>query len=269
MRAYALIHTTSGAPALPEGVEIQGYALGAPAGDWGMYQVVGTSEQLQAVAALGIDQAVGISTIASLGDVMGAATRARIDAWADAIFPSLPSVPVGWTNEQVIRELYGRANEHYIHEAFFVAPGGIVTEPIAKTLILARAVYEDIDYTPVFVKRLIVLGDFALWQVDDYHDRLIRLHEALWGLPPAESLGMLGAVDTFGVSFHPWAVTNVCDLATSELIARRDKVADWLEGLGYPDTATLRAATDEHEQVAGIATALGYTMNQLWNAMIS
>ena len=139
MRAYAIIKTTCGAPALPEGVELQGFALGAAAGDWGMYQIVGTSGQLQAVGALDIGQAVGISALANLAEVMGAATRARIDAWADANFPSLPSVPAGWTNEQVVRELYGRANSHYVHEAFFIAPGAIVAEPVAKTLVLARA----------------------------------------------------------------------------------------------------------------------------------
>lgn len=268
MRSYALIRMQGGVPALPEDVTIQGYALGAASGDWGMYQVVGTSDQLAALAALDVDAAVGICTIASLPDVISAAVRNKIDAWSDANFPSLPAVPPSWTNEQMIRELYGRANAHYDHDKFYLHPGGIVVEPIAQTLVLARSVYEDVRYSPVAVKRLIVLGDFALWQVDDYHDRLIRLHNRLWDLPPIESLGMLGAVQTFGVSFFSWAVTNACDLSTSALVARRDRVADWLESLGYSDTTELRAATDEHEQIAGIVDALGYTMNQLWGAMI-
>ena len=57
------------------------------------------------------------------GEVVTATVRDNLNTWADAEFPALPTLPAGWTNEQVIRELYGRANTHYVHEAFGLSPG--------------------------------------------------------------------------------------------------------------------------------------------------
>jgi len=51
-----------------------------------------------------------------------------------------------------------------------------------------------------------------------------------------------------------------------EALARRDRIADYLDGLEC-DTTALRAATTEGEQMAGIVHALGFEMAQLWVAM--
>lgn len=124
MRAYALIRMEeSGLPALGE-LPLRGYCLGASRQDWGMYMIAGTVAQLQAVNALPLGTFVGICTVPNVGEVVTPTVRANINAWADAEFPSLPTLPVHWTNEQVIRELYQRANSHYVHEAFGLAPVG-------------------------------------------------------------------------------------------------------------------------------------------------
>lgn len=121
MRAYALIRMEGGRPALGE-LETRGYCLGASRQDWGMYMLAGTDAQLQAVNALPLDTAVGICTVPNMGEVVTPAVRANLNAWADAEFPSLPTLPAGWTNEQVIRELYQQANQHYDHAAFGLTP---------------------------------------------------------------------------------------------------------------------------------------------------
>ena len=120
MRAYALIRMTGGAPTLGD-LTLRGCCLGASRQDWGMYMIAGTVAQLQAVNALPLSDFVGICTVAEVGEVVAPTVRANINAWADAEFPSLPTLPVGWTNEQVIRELYKRANDHYDHDSFGLA----------------------------------------------------------------------------------------------------------------------------------------------------
>lgn len=120
VRAFALARMVGGRPALGD-LTLRGYVLGASKSDWGMYMIGGTVEQLQAVNALPLDTFVGICTVANLGEVVTPAARANINDWADAEFPSLPTLPEGWTNEAAIRELYKRANDHYDHEAFGLA----------------------------------------------------------------------------------------------------------------------------------------------------
>ena len=123
MRAYALIRITGGQPALGE-LEISGYVIGASRADWGMYMIKGTAEQLLAVNALPLSDFVGICIKADEFEVVTLTVRANLNTWADAEFPSLPTLPVGWTNEQVIRELYKRANAHYVHETFGLVEEG-------------------------------------------------------------------------------------------------------------------------------------------------
>lgn len=121
MRAYALLKMEGGRPALGD-LTLRGYCLGASRADWGMYMIAGTVTQLQAVDALPLDTAVGICTVPNVGEAVPPTVRANLNAWADAEFSSLPTLPAGWTNEQVIRELYQRANAGYVHEAFGLSP---------------------------------------------------------------------------------------------------------------------------------------------------
>lgn len=120
MRAYALIRMEGGQPALGDST-LRGYCLGASRRDWGMYMIAGTGAQLQHVNDLPLSDFVGICTIANIGEVVTPAVRTNLNTWADAKFPSLPTLPAGWTNDQVVRELYQRANAHYVHEAFGLA----------------------------------------------------------------------------------------------------------------------------------------------------
>lgn len=123
MRAYALLRMTNGLPFLDQDTHpLRGYCLGASRRDWGMYMIAGTVAQLQAVNALPLSDFVGICTVINMVEVVTLAVRANINTWADAEFPSLPTLPAGWTNEQVIRDLYRRANSHYEHMAFGLAP---------------------------------------------------------------------------------------------------------------------------------------------------
>ena len=114
---------------------------------------------------------------------------------------------------------------------------------------------------------LIDVGDYALWQVDGQQDDLLALHAQLWQMAPVATLGLLAVVQTFGGAFYASAVRTATGMTAGESLARRDRIAVYLESLGYTDTAALRAATDEHAQMLGVVTALGYTEAQLWTAM--
>lgn len=116
-------------------------------------------------------------------------------------------------------------------------------------------------------KKLVRVGDYNLWRANAPVETLVSLHEELWAMAPTETLGILAAVGKLGESFLPWAVVNNTTMTQREAAARRDRIATYLEGLGYEDTQDLKAASDEHELIAGIATALGYAMSQVWAAM--
>ena len=121
MRAYALIRMDGGRPAIGE-LPLRGYCLGASRQDWGMYMIAGTIAQLAAVNALPLSDFVGICTVPNIGEVVTPTVRTNLNDWADAEFPSLPTLPAGWTNRQVIIELFQRANTYYVHDAFGLAP---------------------------------------------------------------------------------------------------------------------------------------------------
>ena len=115
---------------------------------------------------------------------------------------------------------------------------------------------------------LVDVGDYALWQVDGQQQDLLALHAQLWEMVPASTLGMLAVVRIFGSLFYVSAMRTATGMTAGQALARRDRVADYLESLGYGDTAALRAATDEHARVLGVVAALGYTVQQLWAAMV-
>jgi hypothetical protein len=84
---------------------------------------------------------------------------------------------------------------------------------------------------------------------------------------PQQTLGVLAVVETKNVSFYDHRVQTATGMSTAEVLARRDRIASYLGSLGK-DTTALRAATTEHAQVVGIVSALGYTMPNLWAAMV-
>lgn len=115
---------------------------------------------------------------------------------------------------------------------------------------------------------LIDVGDYALWQVDGQQQDLLALHARLWEMDPAQTLGLLAVVQTFGSTFYPNAVRTATGMTVQQALARRDRIASYLESLGHTETAALRAASDEHAQIVGVVAALGYTVQQLWAAMV-
>lgn len=265
MRIYALAPMAGGVPSLGE-LEVKGYCLGVASGGWGMYIFMGVRAQM--IVLDDDPDIVALCLFSAVDDTVSAAKRAEIDAWADANFPSLPSVPVDWTYRQIVDELYSRANEHYTSAGLFLKAGGLAPEHLG---IRCLAVSPDpatlnLDYRGDAWK-LIDIGDYGLWELLTDEDELMRVHEVLWDVAPGSTFGLLGAVRVYGTSFYARAVMDAFDHPAAELLARRDRIATYLEGLGYDDTDALRAAMTEHAQIAGIVTALGFTMEQLWNAM--
>ena len=113
---------------------------------------------------------------------------------------------------------------------------------------------------------LIDLGDYSLWSAEADAETLLDLHNLLWEMVPVHALGVLAVVDEFGTSFYPSKVRNATEMSGDEALARRDRIANYLDGLGC-DTTLLRAAMNEHQQVVGIVDALGHDMHDLWRAM--
>jgi len=117
--------------------------------------------------------------------------------------------------------------------------------------------------------QLVRVGEFGLWQCVGQIEDLLELHQRLWAREPVGTFGLLAAVQEFGVSFHASAVRAHTGMTVAQASERRDRIASYLEAQGYEDTAALRSATNEHEQMLGIIHALSYTEQQLWNAMVA
>jgi len=267
MKAFCIIEMLGGAPDLQVDTPVKGYVLGAQHQSFGLYLIGGTVAQIQAVDAL--PETLCICTCGELNDTISPAKRSEMNTWKDAHFPSLPDVPASWTYDQVVRELYGRADEHYDHAKLYLKYLGLAPQHEG---IKALAIAPDPPNLNVELRgeawKLITVGDYAIWELQSDEDNLAAIHVALYeNQVPLNTLGLIGVVQEFGVSFYNRAVMDYFDHPVEEMLARRDRIADYLEGQGYQNTVTLRAATNEHQQVAGIVKALGYNMNQLWNVM--
>jgi len=126
----------------------------------------------------------------------------------------------------------------------------------------------SVDVAGIIPYHLLDIGAFSLWQCDGQQDDLLRIHNALWTRAPTGTLGLLAVVQTFGNAFYPSAVRTATGMSVQQALARRDRVASYLESQGFGNTAALRTATNEHDQMLGIVTALGYTAAQLWGKMV-
>jgi len=116
-------------------------------------------------------------------------------------------------------------------------------------------------------KQLIDIGDYRLWAVNAPVGTLKALHNELWAMPPTETLGVLSVVKAHSESWMEWAVVNATDKAMQQVADQRNTIANYFDAQGY-DGDPVRAATNEAELIAGIVEGLGYTMQQLWNAMV-
>jgi hypothetical protein len=113
---------------------------------------------------------------------------------------------------------------------------------------------------------LLTIGAYKLWQVNASSDNLIAVHDELWAMSPIETLGLVAIVQTFDVSFFPLAVKNNLGWDNPTWLARRNTIATYMNNHGG-DGTEVAAATDEDTLAKGIATGMGYTVSQLWNAM--
>lgn len=121
MKAFSLMRMVGGSPDLPE------QAMGRvnwvlcdriPTTNWGCYLVAATGADLQ---ALDDDWGgfIGIVAVSESGQVhwgelenpCADAVRARLNTWLEA--RGQQTIPEGWTNRQVVRAIYRRANAHF------------------------------------------------------------------------------------------------------------------------------------------------------------
>lgn len=94
-----------------------GYTLAGVVGNFGAYLFSGTAAQLSALNAL--PQVVGICVLTTAGDVrwaeldgkIAAAVRMRLNAWLAA--QEYPTIPVDWSNRQVVEAIYKRMNDKF------------------------------------------------------------------------------------------------------------------------------------------------------------
>ena len=115
--------------------------------------------------------------------------------------------------------------------------------------------------------KLVDVGEHAsLWCVDAPASVLLALHQELWAMNPTGTFGVLAVASARSNVFLPAAVRHHAGMSGVEALARRDRIADYMDGLGM-DTTDLRAAMDEQAQMVGIVHALGYEVSQLWTAM--
>ena len=134
------------------------------------------------------------------------------------------------------------------------------------TVILAPLDVSGIPKPDGYYTHLVDINAYSLWSVEASAEDLLGLHDLLWGMSPAGVLGVVAVIDEFGESFYPAKVRDATGMSGAEALARRNRIADYLDGQGY-DTTMLRAATTEHEQMEGIIESLGFGMFALWKAM--
>ena len=140
---------------------------------------------------------------------------------------------------------------------------------LSSVFIASAASVNGADVSGLAAYHLVnISGDYSLWQVCGQQEDLLRLHAQLWAMAPTEALGLLAVVQSYGEAFYDAAVRTATGMTVEQAVARRDRIADYLESLGYTDTDALRAATTEGARMIGIVEALGYTEAQLWSAMV-
>ena len=100
-----------------------------PTTNWGAYLVAATGPDLQALDTQWAGF-VGIVAVSESGEVRWGElenpcaedVRARINAWLEA--RGQPTIPEQWTNRQVVRAIYERANAHFDLSTFDIMDVG-------------------------------------------------------------------------------------------------------------------------------------------------
>ena len=133
---------------------------------------------------------------------------------------------------------------------------------LISTVFLSRDLGGQVPYPAYYIAQI---GNYALYQVLTTIEEVLELHNTLYAQSPASMLGALAKVDVYGTSFATAAVRNATGMSAAEALARRDRIADYLDTLGK-STVALRLATDENTQMLAIATALGI---DIWAELVN
>ena len=246
-------------------------------------------------------QASKADIITNVGNWLNTNTKKQIiELLIDATeFADKPTVTTGehgiLTREQTVRDALGDV-VRIEHTEYSYYPGGevdeitTVVENASEDVIEDKCIkhYTDKQPTGHFVLtvvlapqdvggitapmhgeywKLVDVGeDASLWAVDAPASVLLALHQELWGVAPTQVFGVLSVASARSNVFLPAAVRHHAGMSGVEALARRDRIADYMDGLGM-DTTDLRAAMDEQAQMVGIVHALGYEVSQLWHVM--
>lgn len=124
MKAFALVRMENGQPDLPPALVESGEAFNYVLCDriggtgWGAYLCAARATVLQTLDEqyAGFIGIVGVTEggevhWGELESLCSDAVRDRLNAWLEA--RDLPAIPLGWSNAQVVREIYERANAHF------------------------------------------------------------------------------------------------------------------------------------------------------------
>lgn len=119
MKAFALVRMIDGQPDIDRVVTpYHGFVLCDKIGNtgWGAYLFSGTGPELTALDNL--PQVVGIVAVTQnevkwgeLDNPVASAVRTKINTWLSN--RGQPTIPEGWSNRRVVREIYQRANARF------------------------------------------------------------------------------------------------------------------------------------------------------------
>jgi len=132
MKAFCLMRIVGGQPDLPEAAQgLVNWVLcdRIPTTNWGAYLVAATGADLQALDTQWAGF-VGIVAVTEDGDVRWGklenptadAVRTKINNLLEA--HNQPTIPADWTNRQVVRAIYERANAHFDLSTFDIMDVG-------------------------------------------------------------------------------------------------------------------------------------------------
>ena len=159
----------------------------------------------------------------------------------------------------------GEANAVFTPYEIQEMPGWMKDRTVA--LFLAPQNISGIEKPAGDWKKLVNVGAYAIWAgIGVEAEQGIELHQTLWGMTPTQTLGALAVVQTRGTDFYDHRVQTATGMTTAQALARRNRIANYLDSPGKNTTA-LRAATTEHQMVVAIVESLGYTMSQFWGAL--
>ena len=127
-KMFAIAPMSGGQPdtsPLVAGTDYRGYVFCDQIGNFGAYLFSGTGAQLIALNAL--PSVIGLVAVtdngnvrwAELDDLFPNATRTRINTWLTN--RGLQTIPAGWTNRRVVREIFERLNDKFSLDSFDVA----------------------------------------------------------------------------------------------------------------------------------------------------